>query len=154
MKQIMKFKIGSRYFFEHMDDYVSNDNDWLYIMDEWNINGTNVLNIKDKKGNDCFFYKNMSKEDFINDTLESNVPMRCGKFLVKEFNEYINFTIDDLKKLDIMFKKMDEKHLYEKHIYDCYIKNGKFELTETQLNESFDIYKERELYTCCPRLFL
>ena len=145
MKEIARFKIGSRYFFENFDDYVLKDKDILVIMDNWKLTRTNVLNLKDKNGNDVFFYKDMNKDEFIKDTLESGVPMRCGKFLIKEFNEYIGFTIDDLKKLDEMFQKMDEKHIYEKYIYECFIKNDKFELNSEQLAKSFDIYKEREL---------
>jgi len=141
MKEIASFNIGSKHFFENIEGYVQKDNDILVIMDDWKPTSTNVLNLKDKKGNDIFFYKNMCKEDFINDTLQSGVPMRCGKFLVKEFNEYIGFTIDDLKKLDKMFKQMDKKHSYEKHIYECFIKNNCFELEKKQLYECYEIYQ-------------
>ena len=144
MKEKKHFIIGSKYFFGKFDDYVPKDNDILVIMDKWKIKNTNVLNLKDKKGNDVFFYKDMNKEDFIKDTLESGVPMRCGKFLIKEFNEYIGFTVDDLKKLDEMFQHMDEKHLYEKYIYECFIKNNNFELNSEQLSKTFDIYKKNK----------
>lgn len=146
MKQLKRFNIGSSYFFGNMSDYISKDKDILIIMDEWKIKDTNVLNLKDKNKNDVFFYKNLNKEDFIEDTLESNVPMRCGKFLIKEFCEYIGFTIDDLKKLDVLFNKMDKKHLYEKQIYEYFILNNKFEMSTEQIMDCYKIYKkEREV---------
>ena len=64
------------------------------------------------------------------DTLNSKVPMRVGKFLNKEFNEYLGFTIDDLKVFNELFNELDKEHLYEKRIYEYYIENNKFELTE------------------------
>ena len=143
MKEIARFTIGSKYFFGKFEDYKSKDNDILILMDNWKLEKTNVLNLKDKKGNDVFFYKNMPKEDFIKDTLDSNVPMRCGKFLVREFNEYIGFDIEDLKKLEKMFSQMDEKHLYEKLIYKYYIENNKFELDEKQLSEVYKNYQKQ-----------
>lgn len=144
MKEKIKFDMGSRYFFENMKDYVPKDKDILVIMDNWKIPTTNVLNLKDKNGDDIFFYKDMTKDEFIKDTLESNVPMRAGKFLIKEFNEYLGFTIEDLKQLHNVFQNMDKKHIYEKYIYDFYIQNNKFELTKKQLNKCFKIYLENK----------
>lgn len=146
MKQIAKFTIGSHYFFDGMKNFSPKDKDVLIIVDHWFPKNTNVLNFKDKNGNDVFLYKNMDKNEFIEDTLNSNVPMRCGKFLVKEFSEYIGLTIDDLKKLDTMFQQFQEndpKHLYEKYIYQYYIENGNFEMTQEQLQKVFEIYKKR-----------
>ncbi len=145
MKELIRFPIGSKYFFKNMEGYTSKDNDILIIMDNWVLSKTNTLNLKDEKNNDIFFFKNLNKEEFINDTIKSRVTMRGGKFLIKEFNEYIGFTINDLKKLNNVFQKMDEKHLYEKYIYECYIINNKFELTDKQLNEAYRIYKK---YRC------
>lgn len=143
MKEIARFNMGSKYFFDKMDEYVSKDNDILVIMDDWKLTKTNVLNLKDKKkGLDVFFYKNMSKDEFIEDTLESNVPMRCGKFLIKEFCDYIGFNIEDLEKLDSVFENMDQKHIYEVYIYNCFLDNGKFELTDQQRKEAYEIYKD------------
>ena len=144
MKEKIKFNIGSRYFFENLEGYVSKDKDILVIMDRWPIYKTKVLNLKDKEGNDIFFYKDMSKEDFIRDTISSNVPMRVGKFLIKEFNEYIGFTIEDLKRLESIFNKLDKKHEYEKYIYKYYIDNNSFSLSEKQLLKCYDIYKNNK----------
>ena len=144
MKEKLRFQIGSKYFFNEFKDYSSKDNDILIIMDSWKLSNTNVLNLKDKNGDDIFFYKDLDKENFIKDTLESNVPMKCGKFLIKEFCEYINFTIEDLKILETLFNKLDHKHQYEKKIYEFYIENNSFNLTKEQLKECYKIYKKRE----------
>lgn len=64
MREIKRFQIGSRYFFGKFEDYASKDNDFLVIMDDWKLKSTYNLNLKDKDGNDIFFYKNMNKEEF------------------------------------------------------------------------------------------
>ena len=143
MKDKIKFEIGSKYFFRNLPGYVSKDTDILVIMDSWMIGRTNVLNMK-RDGEDIFFYKDMNKEEFINDTLNSKVPMRVGKFLNKEFNEYLGFTIDDLKVFNELFNELDKEHLYEKRIYEYYIENNKFELTEEQLLDCYKVYKENK----------
>ena len=142
MNVIKRFKIGSAVFFENkFDDYKTKDIDELSIMDRWPIYKTNVLNLK-KENKDIFLFKNMSKEEFIEDTLHCPTPMRVGKFIVPEFCEFINFTIDDLKKLEPKFNELDDKHKYEKIIYNAYIENNEFTLTEKQLQEAYNEYRK------------
>ena len=145
MKEKISFQIGSRAFFGEMKDFTSKDNDRLYIMEGWDVKG-NILNlhVKDK---DCFFIKDTTKDELIAQTLEANIPLRAGKFLVKDFAEYIGLTIDDLKRLQPLFESMDEKHKYEKVIYDAYVKNNAFELTDEQRMEAFDKYNESKTTT-------
>lgn len=50
------------------------------------------------------------------ETLESNMPIIAGKFLVPEYNRYLGLAIDDLKRLKPLFDAMDDKHSYEKII--------------------------------------
>jgi len=147
MKAIKTFKIGSSYFFDEFGDYVLKDSDELNIMDEFIVEG-NVLNTK-KGGRDIFFYRQLDKDTFIEDTLGCGVPMRAGKFLIPEFAEYLGMTVNDLKKLKPAFDRMDEKHTYEKIIYDAYLENGGFFLTDKQLNEAYEEYKKRrpEIYS-------
>jgi len=147
IKPIKKFTIGSSVFFkDYFTEYVEKDQDELQIMDTF-LPKTNVLNLKDGK-KDVFFWRNMDKEGFITDTLSSNLPMRAGKFLVKEFTDYLGFTIDDLKRLGPMFERMDERHTYEKIIYESYVQNGDFYLTDEQRLRAFNEYKKRrpEIY--------
>ena len=142
MKEIARFKVGSKYFFDGIEGFESKDNDYVIIMDEWKIKRTNIMRFTDKEKNDNIICRNMTKEEFIDDALKSEVPIKCGKFLVKEFNEYIGFTIEDLPQLHDMFQKMDEKHLYEKRIYECFLENGSFELNNKQREECFKIYEK------------
>lgn len=148
MKPIVQFKMGSSYFFERYDDYIKKDADEICIVDKM-LKGTdsNVLNMK-IKSTDVFFYRNMSKEEFIHDALSSNVPMRVGKFLIPEFNEFIGFKIDDLYMLSHLFHELDKKHEYERFIFESYIMNGDFTLTDEQCMEAYEAYKSErpEIY--------
>ncbi len=142
MKTTKQFIIGSNVFFaDYYDDYISHDIDELHIMDNWSIKNTNVLNLKNN-GKDIFYFKDMSKQEFINDTLTCNTPMRVGKFLIPEFAQYLNMTIDDLKQLKPMIDKLDDKHKYEQIIYNFYIENNDFILTEKQRDIVYDEYKK------------
>ena len=132
--------MGSSYFFNKFEDYVQKDADELCIMDSFPFNGINVLNMK-KDGKDVFFYRNMDKDAFIEDTISSKVPMRVGKFLIKEFSEHLGMVPNDLKALDHMFEGLDEKHTYEKIIYDAYLENGEFRLTDDQIDAAYREYK-------------
>ena len=139
MRAIKTFIIGSRAFFSNIEGYESKDIDQLCIMDEFKFRG-NVLN--GKIGNkDIFFFRNLDKEGFIQDALDSNVPMRVGKFLVPEFAEYLGLTIDDLKRLQQLIDDIDDRHLYEREIYKNYIKNGGFYLTDEQRDSTYKLYK-------------
>ena len=141
MKPIKTFKIGSSYFFGCFDDYIVKDLDEINIMDEFLVKPNSLVLRKGDR--DVFFYRNMDKEGFIEDTLSSCVPMRPGKFLVREFADYIGFTIEDLKKLKEVFDRIDDKHTYEKVIYDAYMENNGFYLTEGQLDSAYAEYKRK-----------
>ena len=104
--------------------------------------GKNCLRMSVKeRGEDVFMYRNLSKDEFINDTLNSGVPMKAGKFLVPEFIEYIGLEIDDLLKLKDMFENMDKEHKYETIIYNAYVKNKSFTLTSSQRSKAYKEYK-------------
>ena len=134
------FIIGSTPFFKYFPGYSSHDLDTLQIIDIFpeKLPG-NVLHRKDGH-NDIFLYRNMGKEGFIRDTLDSGVPMRAGKFLVPKFAKYLDLSISDLSLLSPCFKMIDEKHKYEEFIYSSYIKNGKFKLSPQELQEAYKIY--------------
>ena len=142
MKPILTYKIGSSYFFKNYEDYIEKDQDELCIMDRFPFPGTNVLNMK-KDGKDVFFYRDMDKGEFIMDALKSGVPMRAGKFLVKEFAEHLGMDTEDLRRLDSLFSSMDDKHTYERLIYEAYVKNGGFWLTDEQRDEAYEEYKRK-----------
>ena len=133
--------MGSSYFFDRYDDYKLKDNDELHIVDEFIFPNRVCMNMKLFDGNDIFIFKNTDKQEYINDVYESGVNMKVGKFLIPEFNKYINFTIDDLKSLQPIFDNMDKKHTYERVIFESYLKNGDFFLTDEQRREAYKEYK-------------
>lgn len=133
--------MGSSYFFDIYDDYKLKDNDELHIVDEFIFPNKVCMNMRLFDGNDIFIFKNTDKQEYINDVYESGVNMKVGKFLIPEFNKYINFTIDDLKSLQPIFDNMDEKHTYERVICESYLKNGDFFLTDEQRREAYKEYK-------------
>ena len=133
--------MGSSYFFDRYDDYKLKDNDELHIVDEFILPNKVCMNMRLFDGNDIFIFKNTDKQEYINDVYESGVNMKVGKFLIPEFNKYINFTIDDLKSLQPIFDNMDEKHTYERVIFESYLKNGDFFLTDEQRREAYKEYK-------------
>lgn len=130
--------VGSNAFFRSIDGFVSKDIDILELIDK--PIGFKIFR-QIKFPNKCVFqWKRMSPQEFIDITIKNNTPMEVGKFLVPEFNNEIGFTIDDLKQLDLLFNKLDDKHLYEKIIYDSYIENNQFILTDIQLQKAYEEY--------------
>ena len=140
MENNTNFIIGSNYFFKDFEGFESKDTDVIIMVD--NLPET-ILNFKDKeKHQDVFLINNTSKKEILDNCLNSDLSMKAGKFLIPEFNEYIGFTIDDLKLLKEKFDNIDEKHKYEKVIYDAYIENNSFTLTDEQRKHAYDVYIE------------
>lgn len=135
-----RFTIGSTYFFSNYPDFKSKDLDELVLVDNLPYRVCNVRG----RGKDVFYWRHMSKKQFIDLHCECGEkdPMIVGKFLNRDFNAEIHFTIEDLKKFESMFKNMDDKHKYEKIIYDSYIQNGDFYLTDLQRDEAYEEYKK------------
>ena len=144
MKEVIKFEMGSSVFFGGMDGYKQKDRDILVLMDEWQLKSTNILNLKDKNGDDVFFHKIMPKNKFIESTLSGGVPMRVGKFLIPDFAKYIGLTIDDLKRLKPLIDAIDERHSYERIIYESYIENNDFNLTDEQRKKAYKEYLSKK----------
>ena len=140
MKPIKQFQMGSTYFFSKYKYFKSKDYDELCIMDVFPFNN-NMMNAK-LKDRDLLLFRDMPKTGYINDLIESKTPMKAGKFLIPEFNEYINFTIDDLKSILHIFENMDDKHTYEKIIAEAYIENNGFFLTGKQRRKAYAEYKK------------
>lgn len=136
-----RFLVGSNVFFRgYFEDFESKDVDSLILEDE-PIGYKNVrqFHLKDR----CIFqWRRMSKDEFINLSLERSLGMELGKFLVPEFAREIEMDINDLKRLQPLAEKLDQKHLYEKVIYDSYIENGCWFLTDEQRTEAYRVYKE------------
>ena len=141
MKTKKKIIIGSKAFFGDFEDFTTKDTDVLAIMDTF-IEGKNNLNMK-IHGEDVFMYRDLTKRGFIDDALNSGVPMRAGKFLVPEFVEYIHLTIEELGELKVLFDNIDDMHSYERVVFESYLENGDFFLTEEQLRTAYEDYKSK-----------
>lgn len=138
-------RIGSSVFFSKFTDYKIKDIDEMVIQNKWLPDRICVLNFK-KDNKDVFIWSPLSKEEFIKDTIDSNVAMRVGKFIIPEFCNYIGFEISEYEKLKDVFDNLDEKHRYEIIIRDAYIENNSFTLTDEQRMEAYQEYKkERNL---------
>lgn len=139
-----KITIGSNTFFKDYVDYTSHDVDYI-VFEENPKQYKNFMHINlTCKGSDTFYYRNMSKQEFIDYELKhcSKVPMAAGKLLVPELCEYKNITIEDLKLFEKAFENMDEKHKYEQIIYQSYLENGDFILKPEQRDKAYQVYKE------------
>ena len=130
--------VGSNVFFKDIKGFKSKDTDVLELVDNpTDFKYLRQFRFKDK----CVFqWRNMPVDEFIDAELLMNVPMSVCKFLCPEFIELKGLTIEQLKRLQPLVDKLDEKHLYLKTIYDFYIINNEFTLSEQQLNEAYKIY--------------
>ena len=88
----------------------------------------------------------MPIDELIDVTLFRNFPMEIGKFLVPEFIKEFKLSIDDLKRLEPIISKLDDKHKYEEVIFRSYLENGDFTLTDEQRKEAFRIYNNSRHY--------
>ncbi len=141
MKQIAKFLVGSRVFFSGIKGFQSKDYDWLYIMDSFgSIKNKHLRFTKD--GDDKILMPKMTKQEYINDTLESDFAMRVGKMFVPEFAAYIGLTVKDLAAFESALAGLDDKHKYYQIIYNAYKENGSFTLTNEQRAAAFEEYKK------------
>jgi hypothetical protein len=136
-----KFVVGSNIFFNEFESFVSKDIDYLCIMSEPFCNDKTKSFLISNNGNDYILYSNLSKQEFLENDLKSNDSIKLGKYLCKDFIDYIGLTIDDLKELKPLCNGLDDKHKYEKIIYDAYIDNDDFILNDDQLNLAYNAYK-------------
>ena len=139
MKALAKFTAGSSAFFSGYPDFDPGDIDILIIMDDLPA-GDTVFHLFDGK-KDNLMIRKMSKDGYIQDAINSGVPMRAGKFLVPEFARYIGLTVYDLRMMEKLFNDMDQKHTYERIIYASYLANGGFFLTDEQREKAYQEYK-------------
>ena len=143
MNNEYRYTVGSKYFFEKYPDYQSKDTDILIVEDEpsHQFPYKHMMIIRGQ-GKDIFYYKRKTAEEFVDYTLELNVPMSIGKFLIKEFCEDFGLTIDHLKRLKDLADRMDEKHLYVQYIYNVIVENGRWDLTDEERDEAYKLYQE------------
>ena len=135
-----KILIGSKYFFSCYDDFVAKDIDEIQIIETNEFQQIKQITGQGK----CLFLmkRHSSKEEYIDWALKSSIGMVIGKFLVPEFCAAIDFTINDLPRLEALIGKLDDKHKYEEIIFNSYLENGSFTLTLEQRDKAYKIYKQ------------
>ena len=134
--------MGSAAFFKVYSDFNPKDIDTLEFTKD--LKAPNLTIIRGN-GEDRFIFKLKSKEEMIQDALNSKLPMVVGKFLIPEFCQKIGFAIEDLPRLQKQIDILDKKHSYEQIIYNAYILNRAFVLTDEQRLEAYKLYiKSRE----------
>lgn len=146
MITLAEFQVGSQYFFKGLSGFNPHDNDTVRFVDEGD---GSFKYIKQISGGDCLFIVvRHSNQELIDYALNSKGPaMQVGKYLVPEVIEFLGMTFDDLRQLKPLIDRLDSLHKYEKIIYESYFKNNSFTLTEEQLLEAFNDYKQsREVY--------
>ena len=65
-----------------------------------------------------------------------------GRFLIPELNAEFGIELEDLKIVENLIDKLDNKHLYFKKIYEYYLENKKMILTDEQRNAAYEVYKK------------
>lgn len=142
-EQKLRFKVGSRAFFEGMPGFSPSDTDIVEFEDEPKLY-KNVMQFRANGKNKCVFkWRRMTPDEFVEYTLNSRLPMEIGKFLVPEVAAYLGVTIEHLKRLAPVVDRLDEKHKYERVIYNAYLENGGFYLTDEQRKEAYKEYMQR-----------
>lgn len=133
-------EVGSNYFFKQFKDFKPKDLDYIELVDKPK-HFKYVCHVRNN--NTCIFYwRRMSVGEFIDYTINQCSPMSVGKFLIKEFCDEIGFKVSDLKLLENIFYKLDDKHKYLKVIFDLYIINNDFVLTNEQKQKAFAEYNK------------
>ena len=132
--------VGSNVFFKDIEGFTSKDIDILEFVD----NPTDFKNVRQFKfPHKCVFqWRKMPVNELIDITLFRNFPMEIGKFLVPEFIKEFKLSIDDLKRLEPIISKLDDKHKYEEVIYNAYLENNDFVLTDEQIQEAYRVYNK------------
>lgn len=141
MSLFNKILTGSSVFFQSYSDFNPKDVDYIILVENPK-HFKNMLQLRSNvKNEDIFIWRKMPVDEFIQVTLDQNLPMSICKFLTPEFNEKIGFSIEDLPKLQTLVDKLDKRHEYLKIIYEAYMENNKFVLTDMQREIAYNNYK-------------
>lgn len=133
---------GSRAFFEGMEGFKPYDTDYVSFASL----GTELCHRKFGKESEFIWDEGLGKDGIFNYLKERPTLYNAFcVFLVPNVIEYLDVTIDDLKVYEPYIAQMDYRHQYLHTICQCYIKNGKFMLTQEQRAEAFEKYKTTRL---------
>lgn len=138
-KQII---IGSRAFFEDMPDFAPKDTDTLvWVADPKGFTHYRQTAIS---GQHIIEWRAMPKDELLAHAMREKADgLEFGKFIVPEFADLVELTIDDLKRLrDHYADRIDANHRYQLVICEAYIANNAFMLTDEQREKTYAIYSQ------------
>ena len=136
------FKIGSRAFFENLPDYKEHDCDVLMVLDKWPSEIADTRFSCRATKCDAFFMKQMTKEEYIAETLETEDTKRVFYYMVPEFAQFVGLTIDDLKLVEPVVRKLENtRHKWYINVYEAYVANNGFFLTDEQREVAYKVFK-------------
>ena len=147
----IKILTGSREFWPDQEDV---DNDYICVVEVQ----TDVFRYA-KVGTDCHFnYRPVTKDEYLDWHKNSNNwSLNVAALTCKEWLEYLKIDIwgDDKEVVHNIHEKLFswvyryrdykfwQKYAYRLFIYVCWMKNGSYILTPSQLNDAF-AFKKRE----------
>lgn len=137
--------IGSRAFFDGMPEFAPKDTDTLV----WVSDPKGFTNYRQTaiSGQHIIEWRAMPKDELLAYAMREKADgLEFGKFIVPEFADLVELTIDDLKRLrDHYADRIDANHRYQLVICDAYLDNGAFALTDEQRETAYQAYlKERK----------
>lgn len=135
----MKCLTGSQRFFSKFEDFSPKDTDYLEILDTDEFDRKRL--IRDSENHEVYQWKRKPKNILIEEVLNHPTSLAVCAFLIPEFANEIGLTIEDLTILKNNIQHIPSKYSYYEVIYDAYIKNNSFTLTEEQLLEAYNVYK-------------
>lgn len=135
-----KYIVGSNYFFKTIKGFKSKDLDKVIVVD----------NSKKFKHNcririantDIITVVKQDKHKMLSYASENADGLVFGRFLIPELNAEFGIELEDLKIVENLIDKLDNKHLYFKKIYEYYLENKKMILTDEQRNAAYEVYKK------------
>ena len=93
------------------------------------------------RGTNIFRHKKEDVKTMVQRTVDFGDPRLIGKFLVPEFAAAIGATVEDIKPLEVLLPKLENKLRYVAVIFEAVMANDSFELEPWQLNEAYEVYK-------------
>lgn len=134
-----KILVGSRAFLSKCPNFNSKDTDYLILVNKGN--GFQFVRQLSFPHHCVFEFVRRPKQEMIDYALNHGAAMQVGKFLVKEFANEINLTVDDLKQLKPLIERLDTKHEYERIIFDYITESGSWDIPVKVRNAAYKVYK-------------
>lgn len=135
-----KYIVGSNYFFKTIKGFKSKDIDEVEVINDSKKFKHNFrIKIANK---DIIKIVRQDKQEILSYAAKHADGLVFGRFLIPELNKEFDIELEDLKIVEPLISKLDNKHLYFKKIYEYYLENGNMTLTDEQRNAAYEIYKQ------------